>query len=114
VQSNAEPVRKNVEHAGHPYHALQRLRAGLDTAEGVADAAAADEKKKRDREKEEAQRRASSGEGVSGFDDSDYYSLLGLGERRFRATEDEIKKVGSAKFRDLGFRVQGLLELCTF
>ena len=102
MQCNAEPVRKNVEHAGHPYHALQRLRVGLDTAEGVADAAAAAEKKKRDKEKEGAQRRASSGKGVSGFDDSDYYSLLGIGERRFRATEDEIKKVGSTESGDLG------------
>jgi hypothetical protein len=90
-RSNAPVQPTKFEQAGASHYRLLRLRAGLEDIDaersrsasaGERGAAPAAESR------EEAERRAAR-EGVGG---EDHYEALGLGDVRWRATEDEIKK----------------------
>lgn len=114
---NAAPAPKVMEHCGHAYHALVRRRSGLDAA-GDADVDGGRAAAAAKGERERAAAKAGNGVGEAGAGDSggsgddgdgegnagtrlkrmltkdsdDLYDLMGLGEKRWRATADEIKK----------------------
>ncbi len=92
ISAPASPQRKPIEHAGHAYQ--QRLREAYctDAAKSSAANAAAAEC-----EKEKPTVRGSSASGSElqrklATDGDDLYALLELGDKRWHATADEIKK----------------------
>ena len=88
---NAPAQPSKFEQAGASHYRLLRLRAGLEDIDAERERSASTGERgaaPAAESREEAERRAAR-EGVGG---EDHYEALGLGEVRWRATEDEIKK----------------------
>lgn len=93
LAGHAVPVKKVMEHCGHAYHDLVRRQVGLevgsdDSTDGSEESGDGVVKKKESGENAGTRLRTMLSEG----DADDLYELLNLGEKRWRATGDEIKK----------------------
>jgi hypothetical protein len=90
VSSVAGPFPRNLEHAGHAYQDLLRLRVSGQnrTAEASREAPKAPKKTKEEKEVENIRNTARR----TFVGDDDYYELLELGDMRWRSTEEDIKK----------------------
>ena len=86
----ASPLPKNLEHAGKAYQDLLRLRVTGSNRTGFEKAAAVPQRRLTAEELETEKTRNKARRTFVG--DDDYYELLELGDMRWRATEEDVKK----------------------
>lgn len=90
VSRVAGPFRRNLEHAGHAYQDLLRLRVSGRSNTTAIDSTIPLPRKKT---KEEIEAENIHNKARRTFvGDDDYYELLELGDLRWRSTEEDIKK----------------------
>lgn len=98
VSSPATPRRKPIEHAGHSYQQQLIRTYALDADADLAHPADRSEQEQQARKGQPAALRASHGDAAKSLaskmavGSEDLYELLELGEKRWHATADDIKK----------------------
>jgi hypothetical protein len=86
----ASPLPRKLEHAGKAYQDLLRLRVTGSNSTGHEKAAAVPQRRLTGEEQESENIRNKARRTFVG--DDDYYELLELGDMRWRATEEDVKK----------------------
>jgi hypothetical protein len=86
----ASPLPKKLEHAGKAYQDLLRLRVTGSNRTGFEKAEAVPRRRLTEEELESEKVRNKARRTFVG--DDDYYELLELGDKRWRATEEDVKK----------------------
>lgn len=89
-QSNAPVHTVRCEEAGASHHLLLRLRAGIEVERSRSVSAGVKAGDEEPQESPEETERKAVRAGMAGQDD--HYDILGLGEVRWRANDDQIKK----------------------